>query len=171
MKRIDTREWNTAVYARLVSALFLLGTVTACCGPSEHALRTGFQEHKSDLEAIVQLSNMDTRVVRIAPAFTRLSDDWSWPRPKNKWGLTESRWNRYRQLFRQAGIQEGISREDGKISFLVKNCGLSISGSSSGYVYCQETLSPVVEHLSDLRSKGTAYVHLEGNWYLFYERD
>ena len=159
------------MYARLVSALLLLGAATACCGPSENALRKDFQEHRSALEAIVQLSNMDSKVVRIAPAFTRLADDWSWPRSKNKWGLTENRWNRYRQLFKKAGIEDGISREDGSIFFLAEGCGLSISGRSSGYVYSEEKPSPLVKHLSDLRSKGTAYVHLEGNWYLFYERD
>ena len=50
------------------------------------------------------MSNQDFRIVRIAPSFTWLDDDWSWPRPASKWGLSETRWDEYRRLFREAGL-------------------------------------------------------------------
>lgn len=145
---------------------------TSCCRTSERSLRKGFEENRAVLDSIVDLAREDEHLVRIAPDFTQLEDDWSWPRPRESWGITEARWDRYRQLFREADIDHGITHdEEGTVYFLAEACGLSISGRSSGYLYSSTRPSPIVDRLSDLQSKGIAYVPLEGPWYLFAERD
>ena len=60
----------------LIATLFLV----ACGVQSEDALRQQFTEYKSTIRQILEMQDQDTKVVRIAPTFTRLENDWSWPR-------------------------------------------------------------------------------------------
>jgi hypothetical protein len=62
--------------------------LTACSLPSDSELVERFQRNKADFETLVRMSNEDHTLVRIADDFTRLENDWSWPRPESKWGIT-----------------------------------------------------------------------------------
>lgn len=150
------------------SAMLFLG---ACCLPSEKALSRKFHSHRSSVEKILAMASEDDHVTRIAPEFTWLEDDVSWPRSGSKLGFSEEKWEEYRRLFKEAAVPDGIVRRDSAVYFLVETCGIVGSGRTNGYVYSETLPSPILESLRELREEGTGYVPLEGNWYLFAERD
>jgi hypothetical protein len=147
-----------------------LAAVTGCisddCSSPEADLRQKFESRKLVLEQLRRMSDEDRKVIRIAPTFTRLESDWSWPRPPEKLGFAEERWNKYRQLFREAGITHGIDREASQILFTTKACGLGVSGKSFGYAYTKEPNS-LVPSLDAQFSKGIGFVPLSADWYMF----
>jgi hypothetical protein len=118
------------------------------------------------LVQILEMQKEDSRIVRIAPSFTRLDNDWSWPRKDI--GFTEKRWNEYRALFRKARISDGIQKDDGFVFFFVSSQGLAIAGTSRGFVFTKRNPSPVVRSFDDCpREEGLCYIALEEHWYLF----
>ena len=155
---------------RVGLALVLVTAVTSCvtddCSSPEAALRQNFESRKPVLEQLRRMSDEDRKVIRIAPTFTRLENDWSWPRPPEKLGFAEERWNKYRQLFREAGITVGIDRGASHIFFTTKACGLGVSGKSFGYAYTKEPKS-LVSSLDAPLSKGIGFVPLGADWYMF----
>src|ERR1700734_1608755 len=74
--------------------------------PSDETLRTRFLAHRVDFERLVAMTNEDSHLTRIPPGFTWLDDDASWPR--NILGISEQRWNDYRQIFQVVGAPEGV---------------------------------------------------------------
>ena len=70
------------------------------------------------------------RRVRIAFDFTRLSNDWSWPRPASQWGLTRKRWDEYRRLFKTFGLTGRLYRSSAKNQVLFVS-SLMIAGDFS----------------------------------------
>jgi hypothetical protein len=134
--------------------------------------------HKDDLNTLLAMANEDRHVVRIAPDFTRLEDDWSWPRAKI--GFSVDRWNTYRELFAKAGIAEGIERERDMVFFFVSAVGLGNGhGTTKGYGYLPTTDSFIkldsldngnVKAASDKNPnmyENTLIRTVDGNWYLF----
>ena len=107
----------------------------------------------------------DDRLVRVADDFTRLRDDWSWPREDV--GLTPERWDRYRSLFIRAGLDGGIEREGSDVFFYMSSVGLVGSGRSRGVVFATSSPAETAPSLDARQGKGISYVVLEGNWYLF----
>src|SRR5271166_2703890 len=87
-----------------LSVIFLSATRNQL--PSDEALRARFLAHRVDFERLVVMTNEDSHLTRIAPDFTWLDDDVAWPR-KNI-GISEQRWNDYRQIFRRVGASEGM---------------------------------------------------------------
>lgn len=155
------------IYRQAAIAIVLL-VATACCREREQFLRQNFEANFATLEKIRVMSDQDPRVIRIAPTFTRLDTDWSWPRPRDKWGITEERWNEYRKLFRAANIETGLDRNEGTLTLTIQACGLSVSGVSRGYFYSPNPPQPLVQHLAEYHApKGMAFVPLRNNWYLF----
>jgi hypothetical protein len=80
-------------------------------------------------------------------------------------------------LLHSIGVEaEGVYREDGVIYLDASVYGLVTGGSSKGYAYSQNPLSTVpagdLEGADTGQSEeGTAYKHITGPWYLFYEWD
>ena len=147
-------------------AYFSLGG-TACRLESEESLRSKFEKNFETLCEIHEMLKKDAHLVRVAPDFTRLVDDWSWPRPKEKVGLSEVRWNTYRSLFEKAGIRDGIQRDGPYVWFFVSAVGLSVTGASRGYVYTEEKPSRSIARLDDFHEDDVAFIPLRCNWYLF----
>jgi hypothetical protein len=134
----------------------------------EASLRAAFRQHRNEIEEIRRLFAEDSHLVRVAPTFTRLQDDWSWPREDV--GLTEERWAKYRELFRTASVSEGIERgEKGEVAFIMSAVGLGVSGASRGFVYSESAPAPILESFPTSPSDGVVFVRLEGNWYLYHE--
>lgn len=128
------------------------------------------------------MAEQDTGIIRIAPDFTWLENDTKWPREDV--GFSESRWNQYRALFTKLSVPEGIVRTKdfpGAIFFVADTRGLCTGGSSDGYVYSSQALSPVAKSPTDAldaearSNPGRHYAYvfktLKPNWYTFYELD
>jgi hypothetical protein len=109
--------------------LILLALMLAACDPfnvdkphpSDDELIRNFQKNEADFNKLVAMSNEDPKVIRIAPDFTRLENNWRWPRPESELGFSKQRWGEYRALFNKLGLESGISREsdsEGTIIFL-----------------------------------------------------
>lgn len=114
------------------------------------------------------MQNKDSKVIRIAPTFTRLDTDWSWPR-KNI-GFSDERWNDYRTLFQSASITDGIKKNGDEIWYFVSSQGLGISGTSRGFAFLKQAPKLIVRKFDECPSgKDTCYILLETGWYLFEE--
>ena len=137
---------------------------------SEAALEANFWQHRQQLEQLVRMFNEDTMLHSISHDFTSPSftNPYTDTPSATELGFTESRWNRYRSLFRQTGIVGGLIRyEDGAINFLYWG---NIAGFSRGYVYSEKSLQPMVESLEDIpspRPNCRIYVKITDNWYIY----
>lgn len=163
---------KVGVRGRVVAfMLALTGIVGGCdsgeCSSPENGLRTTFAERVAVLEKLRKMSDEDKSVIRIAPTFTRLETDWSWPRPAEKLGFTEARWNEYRRLFSESGVYEGLEREGASILFTTKACGLGVSGKSFGYAFLPQKPTVILKALDELHGRGVGYVPIRGDWYLY----
>jgi hypothetical protein len=146
---------------------------------SDVALRTRFFAHRADFEKLVAMANEDSHLSRIAPDFTWLDDDVSWPRKDV--GISEQRWNDYRQLFQKIGVSEGIIKgtDPDRINFSITSGGLVPTGFDKGLVYSQKPLSPVLKSLDKSppdkfydgpdHSHVLVYKPIENHWYIYYE--
>ena len=173
---------------RLILFILLLSTA---CGvqdpfkldkphPADDSLIENFQKHEADFNKLVGMSNEDSKVIRIAPTFTRLENNWAWPRPDSELGFSKQRWDEYRVLFDKLGLQDGISRESdstGPVIFLTAfSKGMVNRGSSKGYAYSDHELKPVFPSLdqnpSELRKgerHGVVFRQIKSHWYLSYD--
>lgn len=151
-----TMASNTPRATTLVICSLLLGCAPH---PPDESLRVRFFQHEASFE----------KLVRIAPNFT-------WPE-NTEVPLSCQRWDEYRVLFRELGIEFGISRRDDVgVMLIVNSVGMISRGTSKGYAYSTEQLDPIVASLDE---KGTqpcgrrkdciAFKRLKNNWYLFYE--
>jgi hypothetical protein len=151
------------------------------CGSSNHptdsVLIRNFQKNEDAFQKLVQMSNNDSNVIRIAYDFTRLETTWAWPRPESQLGFSKERWTDYRKLFKKLGLEAGLERantSNGVVIFLVASAkGLSVSGSSKGYIYSGQPLSPLVESLDVVPPTETQhrarYKMITNHWYLCHE--
>jgi hypothetical protein len=145
-------------------------------------LQTAFSRDAAALDTLRTMAEGDPHVIRIATDFTWLDSTSKWPRENV--GLTEERWNEYRVRFKKLSLAEGIVRTEdfpGAIFFVSHARGLCIGGSSAGYVYSINALTPTPKSPKEALNsearknpgKHYAYVFmpLTGNWYAFYQVD
>lgn len=175
---------NTKMSFRAAASLLLitlLPLVFEGCGrpdhPSDEVLQLNFYRFEPEFERLIRMSNQDSKVIRIAPDFTRLEDNWQWPRHESQWGISRARWEEYRSLFRKLAIEAGISRESpyGSTFLTASTFGLAVSGSEKGYVYSSRAPFPMVKSLDspeiEVKSLQPIFRHIKGNWYLYYWYD
>src|SRR5579872_1012027 len=129
----------------VASALLIVGYGWLTGPPSDATLERQFPGREADLRQLVLMAQQDKHLDRIAPDFTWLDTDASWPRANV--GLSHERWNRYRELFRHVGLPVGIEEDTGAIFFPIYNAGIVPAGFSKGYVYSEKPPSPIVESL------------------------
>jgi len=146
--------------------------------PPDSVLEENFQRHEADFNRLLKMAENDSNVMRIAPDFTWLVDDASWPRPKERLGFTEQRWSEYRQLFARLKLEKGLLRyqDVGITYFFSSSKGLVTGGSGKGYAYSTKELSPLSNSLDSVPAKlvldspnHTVYKKIQANWYLFYD--
>ncbi len=148
--------------------------------PSDEELIRNFQKHEADFNKLVGMSNEDSKVIRIAPEFTRLKDNWAWPRPDSELGFSRQRWEEYKTLFHVLGLKSGLSREpslEGAIIFMTSSSkGMTFRGSSKGYAYSDREITPLLNSLDEDQSKlakqrkhGVVYKRISDRWYLSYD--
>ena len=128
----------------------------------------GFQSHKAQFNQLLQMFLEDKKLGRVAYDFTR-------PANPSEIGISNQRIQEYRKLFDELNLTAGIEGYEEKdlVWFHSSTQGLSISGSSKGFAYVLKPPPLIVDTLDGYRSKDgksfTAFRHIEGNWYLYYD--
>ncbi len=153
----------------IAAGALLLISLSACSRePSDDQLLTWFARHRADLELLAQMSDEDfaaRRVIRIAPTFTRLVDNWGWPRPETEWGISRDRWDEYRRVFRRVGLDSGLNR-DGEnhtqILFSRWGFGLADNSRERGVLYAHAEPRSI-----KAESQTFDLTHIEGAWYVY----
>ena len=136
--------------------------------PDVAQVRKVFESKRPAFERILEMSNQDysrTKVTRIAPSFTRLEDNWDWPRPNSELGISSDRWDEYRSRFKEAGLPNGIDRagevEKG-VYFPLWGRGLADNSREKGVMF-----SPTPPATVEGESVRILYKPLADNWYYF----
>jgi hypothetical protein len=131
--------------------------------PSDQQLIDNLGDHRGAFQELVRMLKQDRRL----RAISLDSTDPALPVA----GITDARFERYRKLMRNAGIDEDIQRErdgQGSISFRVAYKGGALTSDDRGYVYSAKPLAPLVGSLDGHKAIArTAYRHIGGNWYLY----
>lgn len=155
--------------AATLTLILLLGS--ACCRVDDQQLVEKFFANRDSLEELQVLFEQDVAIVRLAPDFTFLEDNYAWPRAEGP-GISEERWQRYRELFDRSGVTGGLVRRQSETVFIVEACG--IVGSSRLYGYSYRPTSIPAElgvRLGDLEGEGRLYVPIADGWYLLVAAD
>jgi hypothetical protein len=158
----------------LIVSLILAFRCDKPAHPSDSELESNFRQHEKDFQRLVAMSNGNPDVVRISFDFTWLKNNVNWPRPESEWGLSKERWDSYRQLFKELGLNCGLSRRNGTnvIELCASATGTVTSGTDKGYAYSETELAPTVPSLdnvpTNLRNERIVYKKLETHWYLYY---
>jgi hypothetical protein len=145
-------------------------------------LDNSFATRRKQLEELRTMVEADHTLVRIAADFTWLTDNTKWPRPNI--GLSAKRWQEYRDLFRDVGLQEGVLRSanyPGAIFFIVHARGIVTGGAGVGYVCSESQLAPLTQspredldaiaRASVKKGSATVFRKLAERWYAFYQLD
>lgn len=145
-------------------------------------LEANFNRNASAFKTLREMVQHDARLIRIANDFTWLDNSTKWPRKDI--GVSPARWKDYRLLFQKLSLSEGIVRTQdfpGAIFMIARARGLCTGGSSAGYVYSTEALTPTTKSPvktldADARrnpDKHYSYVFkpIKADWYAFYEVD
>ncbi len=158
--------------AALVISWVLVGCDNAGDHPPSARLLQQWHDHHTELEQLVKMFQADKGLNRVAPDFTRPDD------PATV-GVAPTRIAEYRQLLQKAGVHSGVEGYGDKdsVTFIVSALGLSVSGSGKGFAYLEGTpeglvsdLDAHIAHAISTRARSfTAYQHIEGDWYLYYD--
>lgn len=149
-----------------IPSAFLLVAV-GCCRFDESTLTEQFASRRSVLDEIAIMMQQDRELSHVSERYTQLIDDFTWPRPPDRLGITAARWDRYRELLREVRAEGGATHQEKCIRITINACGLGISGLSEGYLFA---LVPPGTEAASLGGADTRVVHLEGPWYLFFEK-
>ena len=146
--------------------------------PKDSELIANFQNHKDEFNQLLRIFEEDESLGRVANDFTR-RNFYEKAFPKNWDGkeieASEERLYKYRNLFRKLNLSAGIEGygEKNLIVFHASTQGLSVTGSSKGYAYILEEPTILTDSLDEYQSKDgrsfTAFRHIEGNWYLYFD--
>jgi hypothetical protein len=184
MKGEVIMSWKFGVWVVAPLLLIVLSLVTATrfatlgnkgrSHPPDEILLENFRRHEADFNRLVSMSEVDSKVIRIADDFTWLDTNANWPRPDSEIGFSRERWGEYRRIFSTLGLSQGLLRplDTDTIYLIASSNGNLTSGSSKGYAYSIKPLSPLSDSLDhvapELRNQQTLYKKLGANWYLFY---
>jgi hypothetical protein len=177
MKHIRVMKWIIVLALSAVTVIVIAAYWLSF--PSDKSLHARFLTHRADFERLVMMANADNHLDRIAPNFIGPEDGFA---QRKDVGITEERWNEYRQLFRTTGVSTGINKDinPSRIFFPIISRGIVPTGASKGFVYSQAPLSPVLKSLDkappDELYEGPDHNHvlvykpIENHWYIYYEQ-
>ena len=157
---------KTAVCAGAIVVLLASG---ACSLPADESdVRNHFEARRPAFQRILDMSNEDyskTTVTRIAPTFTRLENNWGWPRPEAEWGISAARWDEYRKAFEAAGLSKGIDRNGQDVTqvfFPVWGEGLADNSHERGVVFSRTAPTDMAG-----RDQRIIYKPIADDWYYY----
>ncbi len=121
----------------LVITLFLLGYLFLTKVPTTAELAARFPERRAVLEQIGGMARADRQYSRINPAYVTFAATGK--AESSRSAFVADRWKGYRDLFREAGMHDGLSQDAaGDIFFIAGGDGLVHRGHATGYLYCSE---------------------------------
>lgn len=128
--------------------------------PSDENLIEAFKGNRASFEAIVAMIQQDADL-KNKPDYLRVR-------------IAQDELGSYRQILTQLNIPVMYVDHSLDVEFAASNLGYAFSGSSKGYSFLKKKPADVVDNLDTFQSKqtsnsGSAYRHIDGNWYLFYE--
>ena len=182
---------NTAILLRVVGGVLLFVLLLVGVGiwyrspPSDASLQRRFYEHRADLEQIVKMMEQETHVETITKDSIIRDDDYL-VSPRQPRGISEQRWNQYRELFQRAGVAFTQGDPRGGIGivarpsfqFSIKALSLSYAGGTDvRYVHCgnEPATDPTKAYLPCVERKESGelrdhvwvrYKRIEGDWYI-----
>jgi hypothetical protein len=184
--RVPNLRSQAIVAITVGMTILLIATTSNFVAAARHALTVPrcdyhYQTHKSDEEMIHsfqvhrrQFSLLVSMILR-DKGLLRVDTDWTVPRDPDSIGVSQDQIGEYRRIMRNLGISRGFwadpARKD--IKFISTAEGYVTHGSSKGYVYTKIRPEELDPDLDEVIKKGEfyGYRHIEGDWYLFYEKD
>jgi len=178
---------RVTIGASKILGLLLLGIVSLCLlfmflmwsygAPSDTSLKSQFESHRSEFDALARMSVEDADGVRITDNFETLENHWGWARPNSKKGMTREKWNEYRRLFRQVELS-GLDKDMAGNVYFVAHATDFVARATKGFVHClnsgagDKTFLPCAEQhdrgqIEEAGDKGYSYRRLDQNWYIF----
>lgn len=130
-----------------------------------------FHEQRNDFELLLSMVQHDKGLQRV-------DDTWTSPERPSEIGVSADRIAEYRRLFARLGVPRGFDafQASKRIIFLVSTQGLSVTGTAKGYAYLvappesPELLLPSLDDCTQGRRESfTAYRHIQGGWYLYFD--
>jgi hypothetical protein len=182
---------DTAILLRVVGGVLLFVLLHVGVGvwyrspPSDASLQRRFYEHRADFEQIVKMMEQETHVETITKDSIIRDDDYL-VSPRQPRGISDQRWNQYRDLFQRAGVAfiQGDSRGGigivarPSIRFSIEALSLSYGGGTDvRYVHCgsERPTDPKKAYLPCIERKESGelrddvslrYKRIEGDWYI-----
>ncbi len=126
-----------------------------------------FRAHRAEFDRLLGMVHADEKLLRV-------DVDWTSPENPQEAGVSPERVEEYRRMFRKLGVRRGFNAFGGRdyVEFMTSAKGLSIGGSAKGYAYSTRRPELIVDDLDRHRARQTssftAYRHIEGDWYLFF---
>jgi hypothetical protein len=137
--------------------------------PPDRELIANFRQHQGEFEQLAKMLQTDK-------ALTRVDQDWTDPNSPQSIGVSQSRIDEYRRLLRDVKTPRGFQTpgNPNDIEFYYFMTGSAISSDTDkGYAYLVTPPPHPLTNLDDCQPDEkngiTAYRHIQGNWYLFYE--
>lgn len=133
--------------------------------PSDEVLISNFNAYEAEFGKLLRMFQEDKQLERVSD-FTR-------PENPESINISQERIAQYRQMFKKLGLTAGIEgyQEKEMIWFHASTQGLSVTGSSKGYVYTTNKPEKVVDNLDNYKSEDgksfRAFRQIEDNWYLY----
>ncbi|MFQ5398279.1 MAG: hypothetical protein ACE5E7_01640 [Anaerolineae bacterium] len=133
--------------------------------PTDEEMIANYAEHKPDFEQLALTLTTETEIRIIFPKDGKCQFE---KRKLNDDELSE-KCNQYIRAFNLLGLDWTYSGDE-PIWLPVSSSGLSVSGSSKGYFFSSIPPKRIVSNTDNWNGFSIVYRHIEGNWYIFYER-
>jgi hypothetical protein len=132
-------------------------------------LLASFFKHRNEFEELHRMAAADTNLLRVDASRTDPPDAASA-------GVSPRRVATYRKLLNRVGCPGGLMAFPARpgIRFIASSRGLLNRGSSKGFCYLEPPPAETVTNTDTDKSLKSGpyevYRHIEGHWYLFFER-
>ncbi len=136
--------------------------------PDQDVLRI-FQKHRSTLQEVVEFCAKHPKLTRIAQNFT-------YPEDYTIAHVSPDELRGIRGKLEQAGFPEGVIATPGSYGpkFLFMTGGLLTGGVAKGVLHSPSTPRPLKPSLDEMgwknHSHESGYRHIDGSWYVFFDR-
>ena len=181
-----------ALMAALLMTLLCVGLATLVFSSprsSDLVLTERFLEQEPNFNRLANMAVEDSHVRVIGSSFLALvaadsglpiylNENEPWPRPESELGFTRERWNEYRSLFKELGLESCRTDKMADVIFFRASIdfgetdGAEQVVTEKGYVYSPRAIHySLTDSLDRVESDRPAvfFKKLDDNWYLYYE--